>query len=174
MQTNVLVSLKQSALGCACYRKMLFNYRLNITVVLDDTGVELEMQWHWWWIMSAWVTVGCPAYSTTNSLEPAKALGWMWVSCLLFSKYLRERKRNREMKYVSWQIIYEYIWSIHILPQKSFVCNYVHACDSQFVHLCAVESVTRHLLDAISGEPSVNGKQSQVTELSQRKWNIQS
>lgn len=44
---------------------------------------------------------------------------------------------------------------------KSSVCNCV--CDSQSVHLCAVEGVTCHLLDAISGEPSVIRERSQVT-----------
>lgn len=38
------------------------------------------------------------------------------------------------------------------------------ACDSQSVHLCAVEGAARHLLDAISGEPSVSRKRSQVTD----------
>lgn len=36
------------------------------------------------------------------------------------------------------------------------------ACDSQSVHLGAVEGAARHLLDAISGEPSVSRKRSQV------------
>lgn len=46
---------------------------------------------------------------------------------------------------------------------KSSVCNCVSACDSQSVHLCSVEGVTCHLLDAISGEPSVIRKGSQIT-----------
>lgn len=30
-----------------------------------------------------------------------------------------------------------------------------HRCDSQSVHLCAVEGVSRHRLDAVPGQPSV-------------------
>lgn len=45
------------------------------------------------------------------------------------------------------------------------VCKCVSACDSQSAHLCAVEGVTCHLLDAISVEPSVNRKRSQITDM---------
>lgn len=56
----------------------------------------------WWggWIMWAWVTVGWHAYSTTNSLEPAKALGLMWVSCLPLS-LLWESEKKKGIKHVS-------------------------------------------------------------------------
>lgn len=46
------------------------------------------------------------------------------------------------------------------LPTLS-MCNCVSVCDSQTVHRCAVEGITRHLLDAIAGEPSVGRKRSQ-------------
>lgn len=48
---------------------------------------------------------------------------------------------------------------------NSSVCKCVSACDSQSVHLCAVEGVTCHLLDAISVEPSVIRKGSQITDM---------
>lgn len=47
----------------------------------------------------------------------------------------------------------------------SSVCKCVSACDSQCLHLCAVEGVTRHLPDAISVEPSVIRKRSQITDM---------
>ena len=46
---------------------------------------------------------------------------------------------------------------------RTSVCDCASVCDSQSVHLCSIESVTCHLLDAISGEPSVIRKRSQVT-----------
>lgn len=101
--------------------------------------------------MWAWVTVRCHAYSTTNSLEPTKALGLMWVSCWLPFRNLEESETKREIKHVSWLLFVSLFFVI------------VSACDSQSVHVCAVEGVTCHLLDAISGEPSVIRKRSQVT-----------
>lgn len=105
--------------------------------------------------------VKCHAYSTTNSLEPTKALGSMWVRCSLpFRNLKKNKKRRRETA--------ENERNETRGELKSTVCNCISACDSQFVHLCAVEGVTCHLLDAISGEPSVIGKRSQITVMWQQ------
>lgn len=57
------------------------------------------------------------------------------------------------------------MWADYFSPflYKASICNRVSAGDSQSVHLRAVEGVTRHLLDAISGEPSVIRERSQIT-----------
>lgn len=74
---------------------------------------------------------------------------WTDVTQLLVSSEKPERKKGRNKK-GSFCLI---------------LCDRLSAHDSQSVHLCAVEGAIRHLLDAISGEPSVTRKRCQVTEM---------
>lgn len=52
---------------------------------------------------------------------------------------------------------------MRLFHPKSSDYRCVSVCDSQSVYLCTVEGVTRHLLDAISGEQSVIRESSQIT-----------
>lgn len=66
----------------------------------------------------------------------------------------QESERQSEKKSVSFRLLLR---------------NRVSACDSQSVHLGAVEGAARHLLDAISGEPSGSRKRSQVSQEAARR-----
>ncbi len=97
-------------------------------------------------------------------------MSYCWMSCLqylqltgahkgvginvskLFVATQRPKREERERDKLNMRALFygkSSVWNL---------CLCVSACDSQSVHLCTVEGVTCHLLDAISGEPSVIGK----------------